>query len=113
MLLTLDEDFQDELKVIHAYFERPEPMVWDDTTSYVATTGTLAATITHEWNHGLGEIISALLRHGLDLVALEEHDCIPWEALPGQMILGSDGEWRLRDAPWRLPLSYTLQAVKR
>jgi hypothetical protein len=25
----------------------------------------------------------------------------------------ADGEWRLADRPWRLPLSYTLQAVKR
>lgn len=25
---------------------------------------------------------------------------------------GCDGEWRLRHAPWRLPLSYTLQAGK-
>ncbi|MEK1907842.1 MAG: SAM-dependent methyltransferase, partial [Pseudomonas sp.] len=73
----------------------------------------LTATVTHEWNHGLGEVISALLRHGLNLVAIEEHDCIPWEALPGQMVLGEDGEWRLRTDPWRLPLSYTLQAVKR
>ena len=73
----------------------------------------LKATITHEWNHGLGEVVSALLRHGLELVALEEHDSIPWEALPGQMVLGEDGEWRLKSEPWRLPLSYTLQAVRR
>ncbi|MBC9251564.1 methyltransferase [Pseudomonas alcaligenes] len=113
MLLALDEDCQDELKVTLPYFERPEPMVWDDANTYVATDTTLTATITHEWNHGLGEVISALLRHGLDLVAIEEHDCIPWEALPGQMTLGTDGEWRLSKDPWRLPLSYTLQAVKR
>ena len=56
---------------------------------------------------------SALLRHGLEITGLEEHDCIPWEALPGQMVVDERGEWRLKEAPWRLPLSYTLQAVKR
>lgn len=113
MLFTLDEDCRDELRVIHSYFERPEPMIWDDESTYVATDGTLKSTITHEWNHGLAEIISALLRHDLNLTDIEEHDCIPWEALPGQMIQGNDGEWRLKQAPWRLPLSYTLQAIKR
>lgn len=113
MLLALDEDYQEGLKVSRPYFERAEPMVWDDDSTYVETDTALKATVTHEWNHGLGEVVSALLRHGLELVALEEHDCIPWEALPGQMILGEDGEWRLRSEPWRLPLSYTLQAVRR
>ena len=61
---------------------------------------------------GLGEVISALLSNGLRLTALEEHQSIPWEALPGQMEKGADGEWRLIEAPWRLPLSYTLQALK-
>lgn len=113
MLLALDESCQDELRISHPYFERQEPTVWCDDSTYVEVDTALNATVTHEWNHGLGEVISALLRHGLNLVAIEEHDCIPWEALPGQMVLGEDGEWRLKVDPWRLPLSYTLQAIKR
>ena len=35
-----------------------------------------------------------------------------WEALPGRMDRGDDGEWRLREHPERLPLTYTLQAVR-
>jgi SAM-dependent methyltransferase len=112
MLLALDEDCQTDLRIRHPYFERPEPMVWHDTSTYVAVDGEIAASETHEWNHGLGEVISALLRHGLQLIALEEHRSIPWEALPGQMVLGEDGEWRLKSEPWRLPLSYTLQAIR-
>ncbi|MNT27856.1 hypothetical protein D3C72_1635070 [compost metagenome] len=68
--------------------------------------------MTHEWNHGLGEVISALLRHGLQITALVEHDSIPWEALPGQMSKNAQGEWSLDKDRWRLPLSYTLQAIK-
>jgi hypothetical protein len=42
---------------------------------------------------------------------LEEHDSVPWEALPG--VMERDGhEWRLRDRPRRLPCTYTLQAGK-
>ncbi|WP_397378784.1 class I SAM-dependent methyltransferase [Pseudomonas sp.] len=112
VLMTLDQDCQEALQMIHAYFEHSEPQIWDDECSYVASDKKLTATTTHEWNHGLGEIITALLRHGMRLTALEEHASIPWEALPGQMSMGEDGEWRLNNQPERLPLSYTLQAVK-
>lgn len=112
VLLSLDETCEDQLRIAHPYFEHREPLVWDDQQTYVQTEATLTASVTHEWNHGLGEIISALLRHGMTLTALEEHECLPWEALPGQMQLGADGEWRLRTRPERLPLSYTLQAVR-
>ena len=69
-------------------------------------------TETHTWSHGLGETVSALLRRGLVLTMLEEHDSVPWEALPGQMERLESGEYRLADRPWRLAHSYTLQAVK-
>lgn len=113
MLWALDEEQRDSLQVAFPYFERSEPLVWDDDATYVETESSLKATVTHEWNHGLGEIISALLAQGLEITGLVEHQSIPWEALPGQMVVDERGEWRLKEAPWRLPLSYTLQAVKR
>lgn len=113
LLFALDEDCQDQLVIGFPYFEHTEPTVWQDERTYVETDQLLSASITHEWNHGLGEIITALLRHGMQLSALEEHDSIPWEALPGQMALGADGEWRLCSGRERVPLSYTLQAIKR
>ena len=68
--------------------------------------------LTHSWNHGLGEIVTALMDAGLRLTALTEHDSVPWEAFPGRMEQIGDGEWRLAEEPWRLPHSYTLQAVR-
>ena len=56
-------------------------------------------TVTHEWNHGLGEIVTALLDAGLELTMLEEHDSVPWEALPGQMERDAASEWRLDRPP--------------
>ena len=57
--------------------------------------------------------MTALLEAGFELTGLEEHDSVPWEALPGMMERLDGGEWRLRDRPERLPHSYTLTAVKR
>ena len=68
--------------------------------------------ITHVWNRGLGEIVTALLDADMQITALAEHDSVPWEALPGKMERTGGDERRLADQPWRLPHSYTLQAVK-
>jgi hypothetical protein len=92
--------------------ERDEPLVWDEGGTYVETDQVFTTTVTHEWNHGLGEIITALLDNGLQLTMLVEHDSVPWDALPGMMEKLPGGEFRLADRPWRLPHSYTLQATR-
>lgn len=101
------------LVVEHPYVEMPEPMVWDEPGTYVETEVAFTSNLTHEWNHGLGEIVTALLAEGMSLTMLVEHDSVPWDAMPGHMERLEGGEFRLRDRPWRLPHSYTLQAVKR
>jgi SAM-dependent methyltransferase len=100
------------LAIYYPYVEQQEPLVWDEPGTYVETDAQLLITLSHEWNHGLGEIVSALLAEGLQITALVEHDSVPWDALPGMMEPVGQGEWRLADRPERLPHSYTLQAVK-
>lgn len=112
MMMSINEDRHDALVVDRPYFEQPQPMSWNDDSTYVETSVRLKATQSYEWNHGLGEVISALLKHGLQITGLVEHQSIPWEALPGQMVCDEQEEWHLKEAPWRLPLSYTLQACK-
>jgi SAM-dependent methyltransferase len=99
------------LVVEHPYFERAEPTVWDEPGTYVETDAVFEQTVTHEWNHGLGEVVTALLDQGLRLTGLVEHDSVPWDAMPGHTERLEGGEFRLADRPWRLPHSYTLQAV--
>jgi SAM-dependent methyltransferase len=113
MLWTLEDTREDSLLVIeYPYFERTEPQVWDEGGTYVQTDVAFTHNRTHEWNHGLGEIVTALLDVGLELTGLTEHDSVPWEALPGKMEQAGNGEWRLADRPWRLAHSYTLQAIR-
>ncbi|SIO44445.1 Methyltransferase domain-containing protein [Singulisphaera sp. GP187] len=113
ILWALSEPREDGLLVVeYPYFEREEPLVWDQNSTYVQTDARLSATVTHEWNHGLGEIVTALQCAGLTLTALVEHDSVPYEAFPGSMERLDNGEWQLIKARWRLPLSYTLQAGK-
>jgi SAM-dependent methyltransferase len=112
MLWSIDERQADALAIEYAYFERPEPLVFDEGGTYVSTDVEFTANLSHEWNHGLGELVTALLDRGLRLTMLVEHDSAPWDPLPGRTSVDELGESRLTDRPWRLPMTYTLQAVK-
>jgi hypothetical protein len=113
VLWSLSDARPDGLLVLDLpYFEQQEPVVWDEAGTYVATETVFTQNITNEWNHGLGEIVSALLRHDMQISMLEEHDSIPWEAFPGQMKEIGGGEYRIAERPERLAHSYTLQALK-
>jgi hypothetical protein len=111
MLWSLDDVREDGLlRVEYPYFETAEPQVWEEPGTYVETDVAFVHNTTHEWNHGLGEIVTALLDEGLQLTMLVEHDTVPWEAFPGHMERLEGGEWRLADRPQRLAHTYTLQA---
>jgi SAM-dependent methyltransferase len=113
MLWAIDEKHTDRLVVDYPYFETTDPIVFEDQGTYVQTENTFQHTTTHSWNHGLGEIVTALLDRGLTLTQLVEHDSVPWEALPGVMEqAGELKEWRLAERRERLAMSYTLQAHK-
>jgi SAM-dependent methyltransferase len=113
MLWPLADSRSDgRLLVDFPYFERDAPTVWEEGGTYVETDMVFTANTTHEWNHGLGEIVTALQSEGLQLTGLVEHDSVPWEALPGQMTRDDRGEWRLTERPWRLAASYTLQGSR-
>jgi SAM-dependent methyltransferase len=109
MLFTLGPD----LALEDPYFERPEPVVVEKSGTYVETDARLVHNVTHQWNHAIGEVVTALLERGLELTALVEHYSVPWDALPGHMVRDAAGQWRLRDRPERLAATYTLAAVKR
>jgi SAM-dependent methyltransferase len=113
VLICAEDGRADDLIVLrYPYFEQAEPSMFDQPGTYVQTDAEFAHNRTYEWNHGLGEIVTALLDAGMTITGVTEHDSVPWEALPGQMVRSDDGEWRLASRPWRLPLSYTMQAVR-
>ena len=111
MMWSLDEDRDDLLVVRYPYF-RADPLVMQVEGSYARTDVALPPRTEITFTHALSEVITALLDQGLRLTGLVEHQSVPWDALPGQLQRMSDGEWRLRKGSERLPLTYTLQAVR-
>ncbi|MEO6126313.1 MAG: class I SAM-dependent methyltransferase [Ilumatobacteraceae bacterium] len=113
MLWALDNPRPDGLIVVqYPYFETAVGTTFVENDTYVDHVGELSAPETIEFNHGLGEIFTALMRAGFEITAFEEHDSVPWRALGALMVEDEHGEFRLREHPERLAASYTLQAIK-
>jgi SAM-dependent methyltransferase len=112
VLWALDDPRPDQLMVLeYPYFET-EGIHFSEPATYVDHDEPLAAPDIVHFNHGLAEIITAVMDAGMCLIAIEEHDSVPWNPLADEMVEGPDGEFRLRDRPERLAASYTLQATK-
>jgi hypothetical protein len=91
------------------YFEIAQPIRWDAEPVWAKEAPEV--TPHYEWNHGLGEIVSALIEAGLTIESLREHQTCLWQALPF-MILDENGWWRLPDRAEFLPLMYSIRARK-
>ncbi|HEX8497812.1 MAG TPA: class I SAM-dependent methyltransferase, partial [Actinomycetales bacterium] len=77
MLMTLADPRPDGLLVVESpYFELETPTVWDEGGTYVQTDVEFEHNVTHEWSHGLGEVVTALLDEGLTVTGLVEHDSV-------------------------------------
>ncbi len=110
MMWALDRTDDGELAVRYPYFEHEHPQVFDEEGTYVTTDREFSHTVSHSWNHGLAEIITALLARGMELVHLEEHRSIPWKAFDTMVAADEPGEFQLPDATDHVPMSYTLVA---
>jgi 2-polyprenyl-3-methyl-5-hydroxy-6-metoxy-1,4-benzoquinol methylase len=94
------------------YWEQAQPLEWSDEVTY-AGSETVSSPRSVEWNHSLGEIVTAVLGAGLRLTTLVEHDSVPFEPFPGAMTYEPEtGEYRLTERPERLPATFTFMAVK-
>ena len=112
VLWSLADPRPDGLLVIeYPYFET-EGVRFSEDQSYVPHKQPLASPDLVHFNHGIAEVITAVMDAGMSLAAIEEHRTVPWNALGDAMEDIGSGEYRLRSDPTRLPTTYTLQATK-
>lgn len=115
VLWSLDYERDDDLLVLEVpYFEQDEPSRWDEDGTYVEVPDDVqfTETVSYDWNHGTGEILSAVLAAGLTIEHYEEHREVPWR--PFELFEPSPdhlGEWVLPAHRRELaPMTYTLVA---
>lgn len=107
-----DEDVRPgELRLRYPYWEHAEPLVFQVTGSYADREADVGEKVEHGWDHGLGEIVTALIDAGLTLESLVEHPFLSWKV--GFLVDDGDDRWVLPpDAGGELPLMFSLVATK-
>ncbi len=112
VLWSLDYPREDDLLVIkYPYFETSGVRFYE-TSTYVEHDEPLTSPTTLQFNHGLGEIMGAVMNAGMVVTGFDEHDTVPWNPFGDAMDDVGGNEFRLRDGAERLPLTYTLRARK-
>ncbi len=101
-----------ELRLAYPYWEHRDPLVFDVKGSYADPDADVGEQTEHGWDHGLGEIVMALIDAGLKIESLEEHPYLDWaadflvESEPGS------GRFVLPPGDGSLPLMFSLRASK-
>ena len=99
----------DRLCLEHTYFEEVEPFVEDSDATYTDARRPIVNERHYEWNHGIGETVTALIKYGLRLEWLAEHDWTVFPRFPW-LVADGTGTWRTPSDMPRAPLTFSLLA---
>jgi ubiquinone/menaquinone biosynthesis C-methylase UbiE len=102
-----------ELRLAYPYWEHEVPLVFEVKGSYADPSADVGEQREHGWDHGLGEIVTALIEAGLRIERLEEHPYLEWSTdFLVESATGSE-TWVLPPGtPGSMPLSFSLLATK-
>ena len=101
-----DNDFT---RVQYSYFNR-ETIREEQEGTYADQTAAIKLP-SYSWNHGLGEVLSALLDAGLRIERFTEQDGSPFDCF-ANLVRDEDGMYRVKGMAGKLPMVYGLRAVK-
>lgn len=90
------------------------PLTMSEETSYTGDTTKIAHPVTHEWLHPLSDIVNAVVAAGLFVERLNEHERLAWQFAPWMVpVEGRRRMWVLPEGFPRMPVAFSLQAVRR
>lgn len=100
-----------ELRLAYPYWEHRDPLVFPVHGSYADPDADVGTQEEHGWDHGLGEIVTALVEAGLEIRSIREYDFVDW---PVEFLVPSDdGRYRLPpEVKGELPLFFSLLATR-
>ena len=91
------------------YGYNQKEVIYEEYTGTYADTEDEMLSKEYGWNHGLGDVISALIAEGLQIEYLHEHDASPYNVLPN-LVKNGDGMYELKDKLY--PLLFSLKVRK-
>jgi SAM-dependent methyltransferase len=112
---TLDDEVDYARVARDFYFHGDQPHAWerDGSGSYADPDAHVQAAVQYEWNHPLGEIVTALLEAGLAIDYLHEFPFTPGSLDWPVLVTDESGATRVRGLEDQFPVSFSLQATRR
>lgn len=108
---VFEHEADELLQLRNPYFARGKAHRYDEQGSYADTDAPIEHTESYEWQHTLGDIVSALAAAGLRIEYLHEFPFAEFEMFPN-MVRRDDGYWHLPEGHPEIPLLYSLRARK-
>jgi ubiquinone/menaquinone biosynthesis C-methylase UbiE len=100
-----------EIVVRYPYWEHAAPLSFAVQGTYADRDAEVVGQTEHGWDHGLGEIVTALIEAGLRIESLREYPFVDWQL--DFLVEADDGTWKLPpDIEGELPLFFSILATK-
>lgn len=97
-------------KLAYSYFNSGVPYSEEEDSTY-ADRNYQMNSVSHFWSHSLDEIISSLLRHGLQIQLFKEFDYSPYNCFPNMRSIGLN-KFRYGSDEVKIPHVYLIKAIK-
>jgi ubiquinone/menaquinone biosynthesis C-methylase UbiE len=105
-LWMMDEDFQ---YIKYNYFNTE--VIKEETDGTYSDRDAPIRTINYGWNHPFSEILNYLIQQNMRIVHLNEFPYSPYNCF-NDLEQGDDGMWRIKGMNEKLPMLYSIKAVK-
>lgn len=102
--------FDDDFTGIKYSYENRELIITENQPTYTGPEDIVSGT-EYSWNHSISEVLTALLEAELQLTAFSEHMYSPYPCFRHMTETGK-GRWEIKGLEGKLPMVYSLKAVK-
>jgi 2-polyprenyl-3-methyl-5-hydroxy-6-metoxy-1,4-benzoquinol methylase len=106
-LWMMDDDFE---KIKFSYFNAA--VITEEISGSYSDRNAPIKSTEHGWNHPFSEIIGALLKHNLQIVLFNEFSYSPYNCF-NKLEQGADEMWRIKGMDEKLPMMYSIKAIKK
>lgn len=102
--------FDDEFTHIKYYYENREVIETESKGTYTDRDADIVA-MEYGWNHSISEVLNSLLNQGLKLKHFNEFSYSPYPCF-NNVVQGEDGNWRIKGMEGKIPMMYSLSAIR-
>ena len=111
ILNTFEDEPGGALKIDYNYFHNAQPIKWDAGGPDYSADDYIVKNPSFEWQWSLSDIINSLSNAGFKIEFFNEYNKLFYKALP-QMKRNKDSWWYLPNYEQKIPLMFTLKAIK-